>query len=747
MTIHARFLPKYPKRIQVSDGLTISEANGVVRLGFDYTSSEFGAELQQAVDAADADATTATNAKIAAIAAQTAAATSATEAQSWAGQAETAVVNIDTAFDVVADAQAASIAATKKAVLVFGFATLGIGGARYKRVATQPTHAGKFRSTDRFLPEGTTDATNGGWWEICEPIIDARMLGAVSGSNADDAMAAAIAVAAALGVPLLIPAGTFIFTKEVNLSALIGSKIILGGDVVFDFTGATSAVDFPNFGHVVVIGDALVALPALSADITNGATSITFSGAHGLQQMDRFCAFNPTHGSFNGQRTVYYAGEWYEAVTIDSTTAVTVAGGSYAPYTVAAVDMYKHPNKPIYIGGGRLTIKESVATGFAEVAGFRAERIADSDFSCIRPTNSLYAAILVSQCIGLYGSGYLVRQQDVTGGNAYGIVFANCQDCFVEGTFEGGRHAVALGGSDGDGCVPNRNIYTKGFHRNSPSSGAGIGAWNSHGNSEFCGAEGTFDGGITPGGDHMRFRGRIRARSNQSGLAVFIVENIGLNFDFEGMEIEAAGDPSGAYSVGVIDLCGQSSSGMNAYTTRGGMINFNNVKFNCPDASILISMSNNGFTTSEKVIMSLAGASWRSTNGTSPVVLFTLKRSQSRCLDELHLDGFINRAGAGYSMDSPPLVGGWRARGALQLSTLTSVNNVSDIVTFPFKAPKAPKIIAWLPEGTIAGEPVVGFIGSPTTNGASIGIVTATKANFPSGTTVTLNYDAALDEC
>jgi hypothetical protein len=56
MTIHARFLPKYPKRIQVTDGLTKTEANGVVTLGFDYVNSEFGAELQQTVDATAANA-------------------------------------------------------------------------------------------------------------------------------------------------------------------------------------------------------------------------------------------------------------------------------------------------------------------------------------------------------------------------------------------------------------------------------------------------------------------------------------------------------------------------------------------------------------------------------------------------------------------------------------------------------------------------------------------------------------------
>lgn len=56
MTMVARFLPQYPKRIQVTDGLTKTEANGVLTLGFDYENSEFGAELQQAVDTTAANA-------------------------------------------------------------------------------------------------------------------------------------------------------------------------------------------------------------------------------------------------------------------------------------------------------------------------------------------------------------------------------------------------------------------------------------------------------------------------------------------------------------------------------------------------------------------------------------------------------------------------------------------------------------------------------------------------------------------
>lgn len=42
------------------------------------------------------------------------------------------------------------------------------------------------RSADRFMPDGTTDATNGGYWVFNEPKIAVEMMGALPGTGADD---------------------------------------------------------------------------------------------------------------------------------------------------------------------------------------------------------------------------------------------------------------------------------------------------------------------------------------------------------------------------------------------------------------------------------------------------------------------------------------------------------------------------------------------------------------------------------
>lgn len=73
-----------------------------------------------------------------------------------------------------------------------------VGGCHYRRISfadlgATPTQA-YFRSTDRFMPDGSTDATNGGYWIIDEVIVDWRMLGVKADNLADDTAAAQAAI-------------------------------------------------------------------------------------------------------------------------------------------------------------------------------------------------------------------------------------------------------------------------------------------------------------------------------------------------------------------------------------------------------------------------------------------------------------------------------------------------------------------------------------------------------------------------
>lgn len=80
------------------------------------------------------------------------------------------------------------IPATVGALRVSGWAAAGDGGqALYKRVVSQPSHLGRFRSVDRYLPNGTVDASNGGWWEYADTARRGQIGGLALSNNAGDA--------------------------------------------------------------------------------------------------------------------------------------------------------------------------------------------------------------------------------------------------------------------------------------------------------------------------------------------------------------------------------------------------------------------------------------------------------------------------------------------------------------------------------------------------------------------------------
>jgi hypothetical protein len=74
----------------------------------------------------------------------------------------------DVTFETIGLAKLASIPGTASVIDTRGYFAPGDpGGARYKRVSADPAiGAGGFRSVDRFLPDGSTDSANGGWWRI-----------------------------------------------------------------------------------------------------------------------------------------------------------------------------------------------------------------------------------------------------------------------------------------------------------------------------------------------------------------------------------------------------------------------------------------------------------------------------------------------------------------------------------------------------------------------------------------------------
>lgn len=89
-------------------------------------------------------------------------------------------------YDSYVIAQGATVLAAVKGLRVFGWSVYGDGPpAEYFRVTSQPAApAGKLRTTDRFKPDGTIDAVNGGWWQlVISGTQDSRKFGIFAGGG------------------------------------------------------------------------------------------------------------------------------------------------------------------------------------------------------------------------------------------------------------------------------------------------------------------------------------------------------------------------------------------------------------------------------------------------------------------------------------------------------------------------------------------------------------------------------------
>lgn len=76
-----------------------------------------------------------------------------------------------------------------KVVAVGGYESAGDSPLySMKRVEAEPEHAGKRRSLDRFLPDGSLSLANGGWWELIGNTIDIRVFGGKADGSTDNSV-------------------------------------------------------------------------------------------------------------------------------------------------------------------------------------------------------------------------------------------------------------------------------------------------------------------------------------------------------------------------------------------------------------------------------------------------------------------------------------------------------------------------------------------------------------------------------
>lgn len=210
-------------------------------------------------------------------------------------------------FDSRAAVAAARIPGSTNAVYTLGYASAGDGGAaRYKRVALEPSHAGKIQSLD------------GAWWELDEEVWRPKMFGTpANGIGRDDLLMQAMFSAAPDGKEIVIPAATYRFQGRVD---------ILNKSLKVDARGATFFMAANTLAFLI---SSEPVVRTLTADYVPGALSISVSALPvALQMGDAFKivsdAVDPANRDSGSSATQYRIGEWAHAGEGSTTTSIVL---------------------------------------------------------------------------------------------------------------------------------------------------------------------------------------------------------------------------------------------------------------------------------------------------------------------------------------------------------------------------------------------------------------------------------------
>jgi hypothetical protein len=183
---------------------------------------------------------------------------------------------------------AATIPVARTYVQVQGYATHGDGGAAlYKKVVSEPTHAGKFQSAD------------GAWWELAELSIVPQMLGAKADGIADDTVAlqAAINVGSAQNKPVKLTFGIHRLTTTISLpqyARIAGS----GMPIIWSSAGNNPTVEQGTWVHLDHAGVGFVADDA-AITFPNGFRNISDFGTFRNQPEPDGTPFTPSSFSWD----------------------------------------------------------------------------------------------------------------------------------------------------------------------------------------------------------------------------------------------------------------------------------------------------------------------------------------------------------------------------------------------------------------------------------------------------------------
>ena len=375
--------------------------------------------------------------------------------------------------------------------------------------------------------------------------------------------------------------------RRALLGAIASGRVLDLRQGIFRVTGSiagTGNVRIENSGGAIVRADkgeylehAVLALrgtatrmEGLSASPMKGDTILRSASATRFSGGDLAAVYDPRDRSFSGFRPYYRAGEFVEVAESAGGT-IKLRAPLRAGYGKADPELYRISPLVGYLDGliiesaghAPSLLRIDYARGFRVVA----PRLIQANNDCLVISRSVDCLVQHAQIENAGG-----------GTDEYGVVFANCQRCRLEGgTIEAPRHPVAIGGGDYENAVPSRDVVVvDATLRNDPRFGTHCA--DLHGNTEDCGYERCviFGGFSAQGRSSYLKNSTVYAMSN--GPVVYGAELLGGQHEIYGNTFHFSVDPSVA-SRGAIDFGGNSDA-LTRLTTEDLTIVARNNRFN-----------------------------------------------------------------------------------------------------------------------------------------------------------------------
>ena len=335
-------------------------------------------------------------------------------------------------------------------------------GANYRKVAIEPSHAGKIQNG------------NGTWYEIQETVLRPQMLGA-STAAADNAsvLQSAMTLAASQNVPLYLgEKGTTWPCTGTIIPTVAGKRLELRGHFKILFSGT---------GYLNISGTVTDTTYVATA-VAKGSRTLVVNDASGLAVGDVIIIEDDTDWSFSASqhtgREAYHAGDFARIAGISTNTLTLERPLRYGYGAATTSKVYKAA--PVALVTDAFEVEASDTPTASAIASV----VVGGALNFSVKGGNQYAAFFNKLWETDGRAGRYIHTAPNTGNN-YGLVVGNAQDCnFYDVYAYGTRRGIATGTGGGDAGVCMHNVkFIGGASDNGDDT---IGSADFHGDADDC---------------------------------------------------------------------------------------------------------------------------------------------------------------------------------------------------------------------------------------------------------------------